>query len=183
MQKKMHLSDIYKSFCNTLQQEVTVADVRNHKLSLMKGSGDDPQQRRTFENTATVGKPLTTTCMSRGTDPVANLSMTINGEDIEDMRGGRVQERVVTRDGGKIKVTTAYLDTVTEDDFDDNDIMILECTGKIRDHLLKKKSMAFKKVGAERFEANALRRGKYAPHGWDQDHDQQPRRGEENSGF
>ena len=84
------------------------------------GTVDSPPSNR---HKVAVGQSLVASCISRGTDPVAEVTMRLNGNDVGLMRGGKVSERIChdRRDGQihEAKCITGYLDTVLDQDFDD----------------------------------------------------------------
>merc|ERR1719259_52145 len=135
------------------EQVVSVADVQNHQLVVKMGATSDnsPASMRK----ATLGRSLTTSCISRGTNPVASLTMTMNGEDISDKRGGRMDAEVFSDSRGLAKGVTAYLDTVAADDFDSSNLIVVECSAKINDHFLAKKKLVLRKD--EGFETRPMR--------------------------
>ena len=102
------------------QHTVGVADTQNHDLTVKLGTVDSPSSHR---HKVAVGQSLVASCISKGTDPVAEVTMRLNGNDVRDMRGGKVSERMChDRRQGQVHEAmciTGYLDTVLEQDFDD----------------------------------------------------------------
>merc|ERR1719450_1062353 len=136
---------------NKLYKEGTVgvADIQGHHLTVKIGTVDSPTQQRHNHKVAT-GQSLVASCISRGTDPVADVTMRINGNDLTEMRGGRVSDDICTdrQSSSEARCITGYLDSVLDDDFDDQNRLMVECVAKVRDHLLAKKQLVLNKIGS-----------------------------------
>ena len=111
------------------QHTVGVADTQNHDLTVKLGTVDSPSSHR---HKVAVGQSLVASCISKGTDPVAEVTMRLNGNDVRDMRGGKVSERMChDRRQGQVHEAmciTGYLDTVLEQDFDDQGRLMVRIT-------------------------------------------------------
>jgi|ERR1712029_776567 len=156
---------------NKLYKEgsVGVADIQGHDLRVKVGPVVDhsSNQQRHGHKVAT-GQSLVASCISRGTIPVADVTMRINGNDITEMRGGKVDERICNdrqRSGSEAKCVTGYLDTVLDTDFDDQNRLMVECVAKVKDHLLAKKQLVLNKIGSDQPSSKSWGRNNYQQNG------------------
>lgn len=134
------------------EDTVGVADIDGHDLRVKLGPADEPVSQRNYRHKVVEGQSLVASCVSRGTDPVANVTMRVNGEDIREMRGGKAEQSVHAdrQNGGRSKELrlTGYLDSVLSSDFEQG-VLIVECIAKLGDHILAKKQMVLNKIGSD----------------------------------
>jgi hypothetical protein len=140
-------------------------------MIVKKGKWDDNGNMGNLNpHEATVGQPLTVSCLSRGSNPSPNLTMTLNGRAWQE---SSATSKIVTPMGvpADTMILEGRMDTVYDSLFNSDGILAIECTAKYQDYLFEKKQLGLTKksttyVSDSRYNSNI---GQY--------NSNQPRRG------
>ena len=89
------------------------------------------------DRTATVGEQLIVSCLSIGSTQTPNLTLHANGQEFQNIYGGRVNlERYNQGDA-----LVGYIDTVSNNLFNHANNLLIECKAWFGDHMFKKKNL------------------------------------------
>ena len=132
-----------------MQAELAVADVNSHQLMLKKGRPTASLQSMAQDRTATVNDQLIVSCISFGSTQTPNLTIHANGQDIKDIYGGSVNFEKVQVSGNRNHAqglaVVGYIDTVSNNMFNRNNNLLIECKAWYGDQMFKKKELTLRK--------------------------------------
>ena len=70
-----------------------MANAEDHQLLLIKGNGHASLQHMGVrDRSAVIGEPLTVACLSHGATPHPNLTLHMNDQDLQQVRGARIEK-------------------------------------------------------------------------------------------